>query len=208
MSLRVHGHVTGAFAENTYVIIDEGAREAAVIDPGEGAAKIWRECEKEAHLKAILLTHAHLDHILGLKELKEATGVPIYLHREDLFLLEGLVEIATAWGFSAEPAPPPDHFWEDGDVFTLGETKLTVIHTPGHSPGSVSLRWDEGVFTGDALFAGSIGRTDFPRSSQEELLRSIRERLYTLPPELPIYPGHMGTSTIGREMQTNMFVRA
>lgn len=210
MPLRVHCHVTGVFAENTYIAIDDATSKAAVIDPGEGALEIWRSHEADGiELESILLTHAHLDHIMGLKDLKdEYPEIPIWLHEEDLFLVESYVSIAAEWGVPVEPAPPPDHFWSDGDRASIGETELDVIHTPGHSPGSVSLRWDEGVFTGDALFAGSIGRTDFPRSSLPVLERSIRERLYTLPEDLVIYPGHMGTSTIGAEMRGNMFVRA
>lgn len=207
MSLQVHKHVTGPFAENTYIVIDQATQLAAVIDPGMGALELWRPHEAAGiTLDTILLTHAHLDHIWGLKDLKEATGVPIWLHREELFWVENHVASGIRWGFELEPAPPPDEFWEHGDTKTLGETTFEIIHTPGHSPGSVSLRWQDGVFTGDALFAGSIGRTDFPRSSLDELLGSIREQLYTLPDDLPIHPGHGGTSTIGREKATNRFV--
>ena len=208
MSLELGAHVTGPFAENTYVAIDAATRQAAVIDPGEGALAIWEEYADRGELTAILLTHAHLDHILGLRELKAAHDVPIWLHEEDVFWVERFQESAAMWmGVRVDPAPPPDRFWKHGDRFELGETTFEIRHTPGHSPGSVSLVWPEGVFTGDALFAGGIGRTDFPRSDFPTLERSIREQLYSLPDELPILPGHGGTSTIGDERKHNTFVR-
>lgn len=208
MTLQLHGYVTGVFAENTYVIIDEETQKAAVIDPGDGAVDLWRKHEEDgAQIDKILLTHAHLDHIWGLSALKEATSAPIYLHAADDFLIEGFVSMAAAYGFEVTPAPPADVKWNEGDRVDVGNTTLEILHTPGHSPGSVSLVWDGGVFTGDALFAGGIGRTDFPRSSYEELERSIQEKLYTLPDELTFYSGHGQPSTIGHEKKTNPFVR-
>ncbi len=189
------------------MIFDDASALGAVVDPGEGALGLWREASAGRTLDKILLTHAHIDHILGLGALKDATGAPIYLHAADRFLVEELESIAALYGLEVEPAPLPDVEWKDGDRVRLGETDLEVIHTPGHSPGSVSLRFSEGVFTGDALFAGSIGRTDLPGGSFEVLERSIKERLYRLPEALVIYPGHMGTSTIGEERRSNPFVR-
>ncbi len=208
MTFDIFRHTLGAFAENTYVAVDQATRQAAIIDPGEGALDVWRGyAEDGAQLDKILLTHAHVDHILGLGELKEATGAPVHMHREDLFILEHFVESARMWGFEVEPAPPPDHFYEHGDQVSVGATTLEVIATPGHSPGGVCLRWKEGVFTGDTLFAGSIGRTDLPGGSFEALDSSIRQRLYVLPDDLTIHPGHMGDSTIGAEKAHNPFVR-
>ncbi len=208
MSLEVHGYTTGPFAENTYIAIDTETQLAAVIDPGMGALEIWRKYEEKGiTLDKILLTHAHLDHIFGLKDLKEATEKSIWLHSDDDFLIEGYVEMAEVWGIQVEPAPPADYSWEHGDEMGIGNTTFEIRHTPGHSPGSVSLVWDHGVFTGDALFAGGIGRTDFPHSNYHTLERAIQDQLYTLPEHLTIYPGHMGTSTIGAEMKSNPSVR-
>ncbi|MEM7164754.1 MAG: MBL fold metallo-hydrolase [Planctomycetota bacterium] len=208
MSLQLSGYVTGAFAENTYIAIDEETQLAAVIDPGEGALALWRKHEEDgATLDKILLTHAHLDHIWGLSELKEYSGAPIYLHHEDDFLLEGFVSMAAAYGFEVAPAPPADQRWDEGDTVAIGATTLRILHTPGHSPGSVSLVWEDGVFTGDVIMAGGIGRTDFPRSSFTELAHSIREKLYRLPDDLAIYSGHGPPSTIGHEKATNPSIR-
>lgn len=210
MSLKVQKYVTGPFAENTYIATDPGTSQAAVIDPGEGALDLWKRHEAEGEtLQWILLTHAHLDHIWGLRDLKAAyPEIPIWLHRDDLYWVENFVDAAAHWGFDLPPAPMPDEFWEEGDEIKIGEQALRVLHTPGHSPGSVSLIWDEGVFTGDALFAGSVGRTDFPGSSAADLVASVREKLYALPEALPIHPGHMESSTIGHEKRYNQAIPA
>ena len=208
MPLSVNCILNGPFAENMYVAVDVATKKGVVIDPGIGAVETWRRYESQgATLEAILLTHAHLDHIFGLRELKDATSVDIWCHPDDEWLIEKYPEICEMYGLPVETQPLPDKNWVHGDTFELGETTFEIRHTPGHSPGSVSLCWPGGCFTGDALFAGSIGRTDFPRSDFATLEKAVREQLYTLPDETVIYPGHMDTSTIGHERATNPFVR-
>ncbi len=209
MALKIHGQATGPFAENTYVALDEESGLAAVVDPGLGALDIWTSfSDKGATLDRVLLTHAHLDHIFGLSELIEAFPVPVHLHREDAFLIENYVSIAAEWGFDVDPVSMPDEWWEHGDRVQLGSTEFEVRHTPGHSPGSVILVFDGGLFSGDTVMGLSVGRTDFPRSSADDLARSIQTQVYTLDDNLVLYPGHMQTTTIGQEKQHNQFVRA
>ena len=208
MTLAIHGQSTGPFAENTYIAIDEGSGAAAVIDPGVGALEIWQRFAVEgATLERVLLTHAHLDHIFGLRELIDAAPAPIYLHRDDAFLIENYVEIAAEWGFEVVAPPQPTNWWSHGDRFLLGATPIEVRHTPGHSPGSVVLVFPGGVFSGDTLMGYSVGRTDFPGSSSETLVKSIRTQLYTLDDSLVVYPGHMQSTTIGEEKLHNQFIR-
>jgi hydroxyacylglutathione hydrolase len=200
--------VVGDLFTNCY-ILDPETKEALVVDPGgdpRGIVQALRE--KGFHLRYIVATHAHFDHVCGMKELQDTLGGETLLHRADLPLLESLPAQGAAFGVRTGPIPRIDRFLEDGDQLPLGKGHFRVLHTPGHSPGGISLIGHGMAFVGDALFAGSIGRTDLPGSSYETLLDSIHRKLLTLKKNTLIFPGHGEASTIGAEMRTNPFLTA
>ncbi len=194
---------------NCSIVVDEAAREAVVIDPGDEAERIARALE-EAGVKAVALvhTHAHFDHITGTRELSRATGAPIRLHPADRKLYDRLPEQASYFGLKI-PAPSPiDAPLTDGEVISLGGNRLRVVHTPGHTPGSTSflLEGDSPVlFSGDTLFRRSIGRTDLPGGDTAQILASIREKLFALPGDVPVVCGHGPGTTIEEEKRLNPF---
>jgi glyoxylase-like metal-dependent hydrolase (beta-lactamase superfamily II) len=197
----------GMWQTNFYLLVNEATNEAVVIDPGYGEDQIL-SLIKPYQVKAILLTHAHLDHIGGLAATKEATGAPIYIHEavKD-WLIDPRLNMSVSFGQPID-GPPADELLYDGQRLALAGWVLEVRHTPGHTPGCVSFVADNVVFAGDTLFQGSIGRTDFPGGDFDQLARSIREKLYTLPNETVVYPGHGPATTIGEEKRYNPFVRA
>lgn len=198
--------IVGPLEVNCYVIADEVSKEGMVVDPGDGVDVILDFLNKnQIKLKYIINTHCHFDHIGGNKKLKEATGAELLIHKADLPFLERAEGSAALWGFHIDGSPKPDRFLEDGDILTLGSITIEIIHTPGHSPGGICLKFDGKVITGDTLFAGGIGRTDFPGGDSFTLLKSIKERLFTLPDSTEIYPGHGPFSTIGNEKLYNPF---
>jgi hydroxyacylglutathione hydrolase len=197
----------GRFVQNCYLVADEGSRQCAVIDPGEEAALIGRTLtDLGMRLVAIWLTHAHIDHVLGVPELKRLTGAPVYLHPADRPLYDRVAGQAVVLGIRAGPLPPPDRAFAHGDVVRVGDLAFTVRHTPGHSPGSVSLVGSEVVFVGDVLFQGSIGRSDLPGGDSETLLQSIQRELLSLPDDTIVYSGHGPQTTVGRERGANPFL--
>jgi len=197
----------GQFLENCYLIADEAAGEAVIVDPGEETALFLRELEERSWtLRAIWLTHAHVDHIMGVGAVRRATGVPVHLHPADRFLYDAVAQQAEWMGLHAEPLPPPDAAWEAGATATIGRFGFTVCHTPGHSPGSVSFSGPGMVLAGDALFQGSIGRTDLPGGDFPTLLDSIRRELLSLPDDTIVYSGHGPATTVGEERATNPFL--
>ncbi len=199
----------GVFVENCYVVIDEAAGECAIIDPGEDAPRILDAVGRSgARPTAIWLTHAHLDHVLGVPGVRAATGVPVVLHPADLPLYEGVPAQAEWFGLRAPAPPAPDGAFAHGDVVTVGGLSFSVRHTPGHSPGSVSLVGAGVVFGGDVLFAGSIGRTDLPGGDLGTLLASIDRELLVLPDATVVHSGHGPDTTIGEERRTNPFLTA
>jgi glyoxylase-like metal-dependent hydrolase (beta-lactamase superfamily II) len=197
----------GQFLENCLLVADPGAKLAAIVDPGEEADRFLAELEHRGWtLEAIWLTHAHIDHVLGVGAVKQATDVPIYLHPLDRPLYDGLAEQARFFGIEASPAPPPDVDLAAGDTLTIGEATFQVRHTPGHSPGSVSLAGHGVIIGGDVLFQGSIGRTDLPGGSFDTLMDSIQREFLSLPDETVVYTGHGPHTTVGAERRTNPFV--
>jgi len=195
----------GQFAENCYLLA--AGHEAVLIDPGEESEVFLAELERRAaRLTAIWLTHAHLDHILGVGEVHQATGAPIWLHPADRPLYDDLPAQAMWLGMRVPPAPPPQHELSHGQVLSIGDYRFAVRHTPGHSPGSVSLVGSGVVFSGDALFQGSIGRSDLPGGNHETLIASIRRELLSLPDATRVLSGHGPETTISVERRTNPFL--
>jgi len=197
----------GRFMENCYLVADPARGECAVIDPGEEAALIGRAlADLGMRPVAIWLTHAHIDHVLGVPELKRVTGAPVYLHPADRPLYDRVVQQAAAFGMRASPLPPPDREFTHGEVVRVGDLAFAVRHTPGHSPGSVSLVGADAVFVGDVLFQGSIGRCDLPGGDMDTLLHSIQRELLCLPDDTIVYSGHGSETSIGRERAANPFL--
>jgi hydroxyacylglutathione hydrolase len=198
------------FQQNCSIIWCERTRRAAVVDPGGDLEQIEQVLQQEGlTLEKIVLTHAHIDHAGATAELARRTGVPIEgPHEGDLFWIEQMPAQARMFGFDHGEAFTPTRWLHDGDTVTVGDETLEVIHCPGHTPGHVVLFHRTGRFAivGDVLFAGSIGRTDFPQGNHAQLLRSIRERLFPLGDDITFLPGHGPTSTFGEERAHNPFV--
>lgn len=202
------------FHKNGYIVACEDTREAVVIDPGDDVREQMAIVKREGvKVKMILLTHAHLDHVTGVGPAKQALGVGVWLHADDLFLYERTAEQARMFGMQAEQPPPPDHFYAPGQTFAFGNLKVEVGHTPGHCPGGVVLaigrqgQSARELFVGDTLFAGSIGRTDLPGGDFDTLIASIRSVLFAYPDETIVHSGHGPDTTIGEERRTNPFLR-
>jgi glyoxylase-like metal-dependent hydrolase (beta-lactamase superfamily II) len=192
---------------NCFILGCEETLEAVVIDPGDEADRILMAlADSKLTLKYIINTHGHFDHVGANKPLSDATGAPIMINEQDAPMLNQIAASAANWGLAGDNSPPPEKMLEDGDTITFGEITLTVIHTPGHTPGGISLKTDEYVFVGDTLFQGSIGRTDFPGGSFETLRDSIQKKLFALKDEVQVYTGHGPQTTIGQERINNPFV--
>jgi glyoxylase-like metal-dependent hydrolase (beta-lactamase superfamily II) len=208
----VKQYEVGNFAVFCYLIGDEETQEGLFIDPADDAKRLLGEARSLGlnKIKYIVNTHSHVDHIMGNAEMVKQSGAKLIIHEEDAGALVRtppyLLEM-----FGATASPPADIVVKDGGAIEVGSVKLKVIHTPGHSPGGMSLYVDGTVFTGDTLFVGSVGRTDFPGSSWDVLEASIRKKLYVLPGETVVFPGHnygsTPTSTIQYERRHNPFVR-
>ena len=198
--------VVGPIQANCFILGDEKTQEAVVIDPGDEAKRILAGLQKQAlKLKYIINTHGHFDHVGANKALKEKTGAPILIHRVEAPLLAQLSSSAAVWGMQVDDSPPADRLLEDGDRISFGEITLEVIHTPGHSLGGISLYTPKDLFVGDTLFAGSIGRTDFPGGDYEQLISGVRTRLFVLGDDVRVFPGHGPATTIGQERRYNPF---
>jgi glyoxylase-like metal-dependent hydrolase (beta-lactamase superfamily II) len=197
----------GQYQENAYLVADPASGGAVLIDPGEEADRFLREIDERGwRLEAIWLTHAHVDHVMGVGAVKAATGVPVLLHPADRPLYDHAAEQAQWLGLKVDPLPVPDQDLAAGDTLTVGRFRFDVRHTPGHSPGHVCLIGDGIVFGGDVLFQGSVGRVDLPGGDAGALLASIREHLMTLPDDTVVYSGHGPPTTIGDERLHNPYV--
>jgi hydroxyacylglutathione hydrolase len=211
----VHVETGGPFMENGFVVGCEATREAAIIDPGDTVQDLLDFAARESlAIRHILLTHAHIDHITGVAAAKRALGVPIYLHRDDLFLYEHVVEHGLMFGLRVERQPPVDVYYTAGQVIAFGECEARPHHTPGHCPGGVCLQIGKAgarakdLFVGDTLFAGSIGRTDLPGGDYNVLLASIRSVLFAFGDDAIVHSGHGPDTTIGAERRSNPFLQA
>lgn len=200
------------FYKNGFLVACERTREAAIIDPGDEVDELLAAVrDYDADVKYILLTHAHVDHVTGVGAAKAAFDVPVYLHRDDLFLYERAVDQGAMFGYRLQPPPPIDVFYDMSPI-AIGDLEVRLHHTPGHCPGGVCLQigkkgeWGRDLFVGDTLFAGSIGRTDLPGGDYEILMRSITEVLFPLGDEAVVHPGHGPDTTIAREKAANPFV--
>jgi len=198
--------VVGPLEENTYIIGDEVTNQAIVVDPGDESDRII-EIIKERGLQVhtIICTHTHFDHVGAVGDIKKATGARILIHKEDQQVYETAKDHAAFWGYDFDDIPQPDGFIDEGDDIQVGDIKFRVMHTPGHSPGGICLYGGGVLITGDTLFKGSVGRTDFPGGSMEELKKSFR-RLLGLPEGTKIFSGHGPETTVGMEKRTNYFV--
>jgi len=208
----VKQYEVGNFAVFCYLIGDEETQEGLFIDPADDAKSLLSGAKSQGlnKIKYIVNTHSHVDHIMGNAEMVKKTGAKLVIHEEDAPGLSQTPSYLLEM-FGATPSPPADITVREGDVIQVGSVKLKVLHTPGHSPGGMSLYMDGMVFTGDTLFVGSVGRTDFPGSSWDVLEASIRKKLYVLPGETVVFPGHnygsTPTSTIQYERRHNPFVK-
>ena len=207
--LVVRHAVVGPFAANAYLAACDQTGEAVLLDPGDALPRVLgMRLPDGFRVSRIFLTHGHIDHVAQAAGAKAETGALLTIHDADRPWLEMLPRQAEMFGFEPSPIPVPDRGHEDGETFRVGELEARVLHTPGHSAGSCCLWFPEAgaVFTGDTLFAGSVGRTDLPGGDFEALARSIRERLFTLGDEVRFHPGHGPSGTIGDERRSNPFV--
>jgi hydroxyacylglutathione hydrolase len=202
------------FLKNGFVLGCERTREAVYIDPGDEVQQLLEYIDRERlHVTAILLTHAHADHVSGVAAAKRVLGAPVWLHPADRWLYEHAVEQGATFGYALEPPPPVDRYYDGPGPIAFGDYDVTVHHTPGHCPGGVCLQVGRrgapamDLFVGDTLFAGSIGRTDLPGGDYETLMRSITRVLLPLGDDATVYPGHGPDTTIGRERRKNEFLK-
>lgn len=198
----------GPIMANCYILGCDNTKEGAVIDPGGDPDRILAAVKRLGlTVKLIINTHGHFDHVGANKRIKEATGAPIIIHEGDAPMLGHLSQAAASFGLSAENSPAPDEMPGDGDILKFGDMSLKVVHVPGHSPGGIALKGEDSVFVGDTLFSGSIGRTDLPGGDYNQLIASVRLKLFSLPDETKVYCGHGPATTIGREKRYNPFFR-
>jgi glyoxylase-like metal-dependent hydrolase (beta-lactamase superfamily II) len=199
----------GSFLTNSYIIADEETKEGILIDPGSQVKDLFREIDGlRLDVKRIVNTHAHIDHAAGVEDAKRVLGAEFYLHPKEEPVLQALPESAMRFPeFGKVKVPTIDRYIEEGDEIQIGRYIAKVIHTPGHTWGSICLLIDDHVFSGDTLFAGSVGRVDLTGgTSMRELIRSIKTKLMVLPPDYKVYPGHGPYTTIGVEKRTNPFI--
>lgn len=205
--LEIERLVLGPIQANGYLVLREDGRTAVVIDPGAEPDRVIAALgERGVEPEAILLTHAHLDHVGGVAGVRRRWDVPIYLHPADRDLYDAALQQAAAFGLEIEEPPPPDRALEDGQVLELAGLALEVRHSPGHSPGGVVFCAPGHAFVGDCVFAGSVGRVDLPGGDAGTLLASIREKILSLPDDTVVWPGHGPETTVGREAESNPFL--
>ncbi|MEA2475844.1 MAG: hydroxyacylglutathione hydrolase [Actinomycetota bacterium] len=209
MTLRIFDHkVVGPLACNCYIVGDAVTKAAIVIDPGGDATDLVSSIQSRGLvITAIVATHAHFDHVVAAEELRRVTGAPFFLHALDRPLLDWMQESARMFlGIELDAPPDVDREVSEGDSLVAGDVELSVLHTPGHSPGSISLIADGAVFSGDTLFQGSVGRTDLPGGDHAALVTAVRNKLFTLDDDLAVYPGHGPATSLGDERRFNPFV--
>ncbi len=200
--------LVGSYMVNCYITGSNQTKEVLIIDPGANANQIISHIEKQQYKPiGIVLTHGHGDHIGGVVELKSKYDVPIYLHALDQPMVEEGSKNMTKFMFGKSIEFSPDHLLKEEDEIAVDTLTYHILHTPGHTPGGVSIYCENALFTGDTLFQGSIGRTDFPGGSFEQLIHAIKTKLLTYPDDTKVYPGHNSPSTIGWEKKHNPFLK-
>lgn len=207
--LQIQSWTVGAFAENSYLLACAETGQAIFVDPGDEADMLWQAVlDAQVQLTAIVLTHAHLDHVGAVELIRKQAQVPVYLHPADNELLANVVQFGRMFGMVIEPVAPAERQLAHGNTITFGNIELRVLHTPGHSPGSVCLyaAAEQTLIAGDTLFQRSIGRTDLPGGNAQMLLRSIETQLWPLPDDVRVHPGHGPATSIGEEKRLNPFV--
>ena len=205
--IEVRGLIVGAFQENCWVIGNRRTREAICIDPGEQADDIVHLAkDMGVEIKLIATSHGHLDHVLGIHGVQSASDAVFMMHEHDLEILRGAAEGAASFGMEVEQPPDPDYYIAEDDEIEVDGVKLSVIHTPGHTRGSVSFFGAGMLFSGDTLFRQSIGRTDLPGGDYAQELNSILDKLLVLPDETIVLPGHMDQTTLADERRQNPFI--
>ncbi len=204
--MRIERLIVGPLQANCYIVWDEKTLEAIVIDPGDEPDRIMEFIrEKQLRVKYLLCTHGHFDHVGALPELKRETGAIVTIHEQEKEIYDGATDMAAFFGYDMERLPVVDLFVKDGDKITVGDTEFTVMNTPGHSPGSISLYGNGVIFTGDTVFQGSVGRTDFYGGSIEKLKESFK-KIMSLEPSTRILSGHGPETTVERERIENFFI--
>lgn len=205
-SVNIETIIVGPIEVNCFIIACDATRHAVIVDPGGDAEALLDTIRaKSLALNYILLTHGHFDHIGAVAAMKKATGAEIRMHHADEFLLQTAALQARSFGLPAPETFQVDAFIDDGDEFTFGDLRCSVIATPGHSPGGVCYLFENDIFVGDTLFYGGIGRTDLPGGDYSQITRSIKDKLFTLPDEMKVHCGHGPSTTIGREKRYNPF---
>ena len=199
--------IVGPLETNCYLVYCQDSLECAVVDPGAEADRIFLMiARKSLKPELILNTHGHIDHIGANKDIKEKFNIPLYIHSADSPMLENVQQSEMAIFLGAVDSPSPDHLLNDGDKIKIGKSSLRVIHTPGHSPGSVSFLGDGFLLSGDTLFFGGVGRTDLPGGSWKDMESSIKNKILTMPDEMVVLPGHGPSTTVGQEKRANPFI--
>ena len=199
--------IVGSLETNCYLVYCQDSLECAIVDPGADADRIFLMISrKNLKPELILNTHGHIDHIGANKDVKEKFNIPLYLHSADSPMLENVQQSEMAIFLGAMDSPPPDNLLNDGDKIKIGKSFLQVIHTPGHSPGSVSFLGDGFLISGDTLFFGGVGRTDLPGGSWKDMESSIKNKILTMPDEMVVLPGHGPSTTVGQEKRANPFI--
>lgn len=205
--LVIHHLSVGPLQVNCFLVSCPKTKETMVIDPGEEGPRILGLAEREGlKISQVVNTHGHFDHVGANQKVIEATGAKLALHEADLPLLQHARRHAEVYGLTVNPSPEPDKLLKEGDTLKIGEYSFSVFHLPGHSPGGICLLCEGHLFVGDVLFAGSIGRTDLPGGDFDALVEGVREKLFSLPDETVVHPGHGQDTTIGRERKMNPFV--
>jgi glyoxylase-like metal-dependent hydrolase (beta-lactamase superfamily II) len=199
--------MVGPLQSNCYILGDEESGEAVVIDPGgDGDVILSAISRRPWKITAILNTHAHFDHIAANMALKKGTGAPVFAPKDDSPYMAQAHVSARMYGLEVDPSPEADRLLVDGDSVPLGDEAIRMISTPGHTPGGATFVTSIGIFPGDSLFAGSIGRTDLPGGDYDTLINSIKNRILSLDDDTPVYPGHGPATTVGQEREHNPFL--
>ncbi len=206
--MRIFKFTVGAMGTNSYILLDEHTKKAALIDPGDEPERLISALKaKDASLSFIILTHGHFDHIMALGKIKAETDAPILIHRDDAVMLEdGALSLLDRFGNPDIHVPRADRLLSDGDLITVGRSEIKVIHTPGHTPGSVCLLIGDELISGDTLFRESIGRYDFPGGDYETIMASL-EKIKSLCVKGKIYPGHGMSTTLEHELDYNTYLK-